>query len=464
MKLNSKKILYYILFLHLLLWTIIPTIFNTNLPLDTIEGLVWGNELKLGYEKYPPIFPLFTELFYLIFGNQDWAYYFLSQLFVVLSFLVIFELSKYFFQDDLHRLLSVLLLECIYFLNYTTPELNAFIPLFLFNSLTALFCWKAIRFNKNSDWILFGVFAGISTLTYYLALYLLASLSIFFIREIFINKKINHKYFLALITYFIILSPHLYYIYSDNFKSIEYALFRSFGDPLSGISVIKIFDHIFYPIIFLVKQFLILVPLFIFVRLVAQSFKTEINFSDKKLVFLIAITFLPIFLMFLTSIIGGIRIRTMWMTTFYMFPGIFFIYVLRNKIIAENFKKFLIIFLIVFISLPVIYGAQSYIQTDKRTDFPGKKIASEIQREWDKNFNNKIKIVVGDGWVYGGWYGGNLSYHLADRPKLRYKIKDNYLNEGLVKIDILNSIKFCDGVLLKIDPYFDSCLLGKVNN
>ena len=78
-----------ILFFHLLLWTSIPAIFNINLPLDTIEGLVWGNELKLGYDKYPPIFPLFTELFYKIFGSQDWAFYLLSQLFVVSSFLII---------------------------------------------------------------------------------------------------------------------------------------------------------------------------------------------------------------------------------------------------------------------------------------------------------------------------------------------------------------------------------------
>ena len=49
------------------------------------------NELKLGYEKFPPIFPLFTELFYKIFGNQDWAYYFLSQLFVGTCFAVVFK-------------------------------------------------------------------------------------------------------------------------------------------------------------------------------------------------------------------------------------------------------------------------------------------------------------------------------------------------------------------------------------
>ncbi len=464
MNFNSKKILYYILFFHLLLWTSIPAIFNINLPLDTIEGLVWGNELKLGYDKYPPIFPLFTELFYKIFGSQDWAFYLLSQLFVVSSFLIIFELSKYFLKNDFQRLISVMLLESIYFLNYTTPELNAFIPLFLFLSLTALFCWRAITNDKNLDWFLFGIFAGISTLTYYLALYLLASITIFFIREIIINKRINYKYFISLITFFIVISPHLYFIFSSDLKSIEYALFRSFGDPLSGIGKVKIFDHLFYPIIFLIKQFLILIPLLILVSIVIKSFKTKVNFKDRKLIFLFTITFLPIILMFITSIIGGIRIRTMWMTTFYMFPGIFFIYFFKEKIIIKKFKTFFLSFVFIFFTLPIVYGAQSYFQTDKRTDFPGKKIASNIQTVWDENYSNKIEVVVGEGWVYGGWYGGNLSYYLKDRPKLKYQMKDDYLNSGVVKIDMINKIKSCEGIFLKIDPYYDSCLIGKPIN
>jgi 4-amino-4-deoxy-L-arabinose transferase-like glycosyltransferase len=151
MEINSKKLLFYLLFAHTILWTCIPAIFNTNLPLDTIEALAWGNELSLGYDKYPPVFPLFTELFYKIFGNQDWSYYLLSQLFVASSFFIIFQFSKYFFDNDFHSLLSVLLLESIYFFNYTTPELNAFIPLFPLLATTVLFCWRAIKFDKNFE-------------------------------------------------------------------------------------------------------------------------------------------------------------------------------------------------------------------------------------------------------------------------------------------------------------------------
>ena len=151
----------------------------------------------------------------------------------------------------------------------------------------------------------------------------------------------------------------------------------------------------------------------------------------------------------------------MWMTTFYVFPGIFFVYLFNSNILLEKFKKFYTIFLFIFLMLPIAYGADSYVQKDKRTDFPGKEIAKKIQTTWDENFSNNIDIVVGDGWVYGGWYAGNLSYHLKDRPKLRYDMEENFKNLGLIKVNVLNNTKSCDGVLLKFLPYYESCLLGK---
>ena len=67
---EANKFLSFFLLAHLIIWTLIPSISNNNLPLDTIEALAWGNELQLGYDKYPPIFPLFTEFFYLIFWKS----------------------------------------------------------------------------------------------------------------------------------------------------------------------------------------------------------------------------------------------------------------------------------------------------------------------------------------------------------------------------------------------------------
>mgnify|MGYP001240747133 CR=1 FL=1 len=54
-KKNTFNIFLTFLILHLAIWTLIPTISNLNLPLDTIEALAWGSELNWGYNKHPPI-------------------------------------------------------------------------------------------------------------------------------------------------------------------------------------------------------------------------------------------------------------------------------------------------------------------------------------------------------------------------------------------------------------------------
>ena len=110
------------MFSHLLIWTLVPSISNSNLPLDTIEALAWGSDLDWGFSKHPPLSAIAVEAFYQIFGNQDWAYYFLSQIFVVSAFFIVFKFSEYFFKNPAHSLISVLLLEGIYFYNFTTPE------------------------------------------------------------------------------------------------------------------------------------------------------------------------------------------------------------------------------------------------------------------------------------------------------------------------------------------------------
>ena len=457
---DVNRILILFLFTHIFIWTLIPSISNNNLPLDTIEALAWGNDLQLGYEKHPPLSAWILEFFYQIFGNQDWAYYFLSQLFVVSSFIIVFKFSEDFFQNKFHSLISVLLLEGIYFYNFTTPELNAFLCQFPFLAATVFYCWKSIKQNDNVSWFLFGTFAALALLTYYLSFYLLSALSLFLIYIIIKDKKFNRKYLISLISFIIVLLPHLIWIVDNNYTSIRYAFFRSFDDPLSELGNYQFFDHIFYPLIFLGKQIGILVPVFIMLFFLVKKFKIKINYKDKKLIFLFTIAIVPIILMFLTSLITGARIRTMWMSSFYLFTGVFFVYLFQEKINLEKFKNFFLIFLFLFIFSPSLYYFISYTQTNKRTDYPGKKISQMVQTQWNNNFSNKIEAVVGDGWINGGWYAGNLSYHLESRPKRKTKL-DSAANVGTVWIRGFNEINDCEGVFYQIEPFHDICMFGK---
>jgi len=110
-KKNINKTLIFFLFTHLAVWTLVPNFSNTNLPLDTIEALAWGNELQFGYEKHPPLSAWFLEFFYKLFGNNDWAYYLLSQIFIITSFVIVFKFSEIYFKEKTYSLIAVLLLE-----------------------------------------------------------------------------------------------------------------------------------------------------------------------------------------------------------------------------------------------------------------------------------------------------------------------------------------------------------------
>ena len=459
-KKNVNKILILFLFFHLIIWTLIPSISNTNLPLDTIEALAWGNELQLGYDKHPPLSAWFLELFYQIFRNQDWSYYFLSQLFVVSSFIIVFKFSEDFFQNQIHGLISVLLLEGIYFYNFTTPEFNIYVCLLPFWAATVFYCWKGIKKNNKTSWFLFGIFSALGVLSFYLSIYLLFALSLFFTYIIIKNKKFNPKYLITLISFFMLLLPHLIWLADNNYTTIHNAIFRSVNDPLSGFEDVKFLNHIFYPLMFLGKQIGILVPFFIMFFFVVTNFKIKMNYRDKKLLFLISIVIVPVILMLLTSFITGARIRTMWMTSFYLFIGVFFVYIFQTKINLEKFKNFFLIFLFLFIFSPTAYYLISSTQTNKRTDYPGKKISQIVQTQWDKNFSNKIEIVVGSGWINGRWYAGNLSYHLESRPRWK-TILENKSNIGTILIQGFNEINDCAGVLYQIEPFNDICMFGK---
>jgi len=448
---NSNKLFFLFLFAHLLVWVFVPSLSNNNLPLDTIEALAWGSNLDWGFNKHPPMSAFSVEIIYQIFGKQDWAYYLLSQIYVCFAFYIVWNFSKYFFKNQAFSLISILLLSGISFYNYTTPEFNVYICELPFWALTVYFSWKSLKNNKIYDWLLFGLFAGLGVLSHYLFIYLLLSLVFYFFYMI-IKKKINFKCFISLIPFILILTPHVVWLIENNFITFTYGLHRT------GLGDENLLSHVTLPFIFLSKQIAILIPSIFMFLFIISKVKTNVNLRDEKLLFLLIINIIPLALIFLTSIIAGIKIRTMWMTPFYLFSGVFLIYLFQKKINLKNFKNFISIFLILFILSPVIYLEVSLSQNNKRTDYPGEEIAELVQNKWDKHYNNEIGYIIGDEWV-----GGNLSYHLQSRPiwfnEFNSKLID--INKGIIYTGNLKVLKkVCQGFFGTINN-LGICMIGK---
>ena len=187
---------------------------------------------------------------------------------------------------------------------------------------------------------------GLGFLSKYLFLYLILGIKFLFI-YLFINKKIKFYNFLlvgpiALLVIF----PHLIWLFENNFVTLKYGIQRSGSEG-------EMINHLIYPFTFILKQIVILIPFLSMSLLLLKRMKlTKIQFNEK-IIFLFFIFVFSIFLIILTSFVMGAKIRTMWMTPFYLMAGITFIQILK-KINIKSTKILLSFYSYLFFLLQLI--------------------------------------------------------------------------------------------------------------
>ena len=454
---NVYKLFYIFLSLHLLVWVLIPSLSNKNLPLDTIEALAWGSNLEWGYNKHPPLSAFIANAFYFLFGSKDWAYYLLSQLCVIISFLFVWKLAENFFSNKIYLFLSLLILETIVFFNYTTPEFNVYVCQLPLKAASVYFFWKSINNTNVYNWIITAILCALGVLTHYSFLFLIIPLLIFFIFFVKKNKKQINNFLTSFFIFLLILSPHFMWLIDNNFQTINYAFDRA------GVEEKGLVKHLVNPAKFLLKQIGMLALFFlVFLSIISIKKLRKINLKtyNKKNLFLLTINLLPIIIIFIVSFFSGAKIRTMWMSTFYLFFGILFFYFFQKAIDLKKIKGFLFALTFLFLLSPITYFYISISNDFKRTDYPGKEIAVLVQDKWDKNFVNEIKIVIGDEWS-----AGNLSYHLYSRPiwinDLKNKTSNITEEQGVIYTGNPKVLKkICPGAFGTIKPV-GYCMIGK---
>ena len=417
---KEKKIFYLLCLYHLIIWTLVPYFSNKNLPLDVIEALAWGQDFDLGYNKHPPLSAWIPGLLFKIFGNKDWVYYLLSQIFIVISFIFLWKLSSFFLKKKVQILLSVLTIEGIAFYTFETPQFNVNIcqiPLWIG---TIYFFLKSIKNNKIADWIFLGTFSALGFLTKYIFAYLLISLFFYLIYIFFIRKKINFNFLYTVLIFFLITAPHFQWLIRNDFTTIYYALKRG------GLNEFNIYNHLLNPFKFLISQILILLPFLLLIYLLIKKIKIKLPFDNQKFIFLLFSFLLPFFLILITSMVTGSRIRTMWMIPFYSLVGVFFIFLYQDSINLKKLKSFNILLIIFLIISPTLYSLRS-IYNDSRTGYEGKKIALQIEKDWKAFSKDEISNVG-----FSEWYAGNLSYHLSNRPKVFLEENNNFYKKPAV--------------------------------
>lgn len=406
---QSYKWLLFFACVHLIVWTILPSLLYHNAPVDVIEGLTWGEQWAWGYNKHPPLAPWLTELASLLGGHSAWPIYLLSQVSVLICGFATWRLASTMLPPP-HAAISVLLLEAIYFYTFPTPEFNPNVAMLPLWALATLTFYRAIETQHIRTWLLLGVFAGLAMMAKYFSVVLLFAQFLFLLVNPAARRSLKHLGpYLAVFVCVLTILPNILWLVEHHFTSLEYALSR----PENRGTVY----HLIRPAQFLLSQLVALFPLFLAFIPCFVGEKKKLQLSPFNRQFIIWFALLPLALTLLVSLGTSMRLRSIYGMPLFSLIGLLLVVRFSPALTASQFNKTLrnigILFSLSVVALIVAthMGPPLMTHESKHANFPGPEIAKQLTEEWRVRYHRPLRYVAGEHWL-----SGSVAFYSPDRP------------------------------------------------
>ncbi len=410
---NTNRLFYFFVFTHLLLWTLVPVFIRDNLPLDSIEGTIWGHQLEWGYDKNPFLNGWLTALATYWGGSSGWMIYLFSQLSVILCFWAIWQIAKNIL-TPIHALISILILEGIQYYNFHAIDFNDNTLELSLWALTIYFFYRALQEKNNLyAWIMTGFFAALCMIAKYYNDALIKSMDLLLLSDSQHRKQLcTWPPYIGLTIFIVVILPHVIWLFFHDYITVQYVFQRTSSPPSWT-------NHFYFPAQFAWQQCQVFLPaliLFSFLLIgkksrVTQS-KKHIRTFDKQFLFYAGMG--PFLLTLLLSILLGIKLRAGWGMPLLSLWGVILLAYTQphlTKIKLYGFYSFIFILMGVF-----LYGYRlSLIDSPDASsaNFPGKQIATTITQKWRAQYHRPLNYVAGSRWI-----SGNISFYSEDHPSV----------------------------------------------
>ena len=405
---------------QLVAWTVVPALVQPNLPLDVIEGLAWGHEWQLGYAKHPPLQAWLLEATAWLLGARDWPVYLLAQLAVVASFAAVWALSRELVGRT-GAALSVLALAGIYYFSLPTPEFNPNVVQMPIWAALCLVFYQCLTRPGWRWWLLLGGLAALGLYAKYFTGVLLAVLALFMLIEPRARALLARPGpYLALAVMGLLVTPHLWWLVSQDFTPFGYATARGAADA-------GLVDHVLYPLKFAATQLadhggliaLVLLGRWGLWRAGDLSTLARPTGEDGfRRRFIATIALGPLALSMLISGLWGLKFQSMWGAPMFCFSGLAVVAFLRPVLAPARLRQLAVLWCALFLGGLVFFAAAKTLGPALRGEaskhhYPGQASAAYFTDLWRQRFGQPLAIVVGDAWI-----GGNIAFYAADRPRL----------------------------------------------
>lgn len=401
--------------LHGALWTLLPAVLFVNPPLDIIESRVMGREWQLGYAKLPPL-PWWTaEAVRLVAGDRFWPLYLTAQVFVGVAFWAVWRLGRALL-PVWGALVGVVALAGLHYFNFTAPKFNHDVAQLPFWALTGLSLWRALRFGRDGDWLLLGVWLAGAFWAKYFVVVLIVPLALFMLAEPAARRALATRGpYLAAAVALALAAPHLWWLVAHDFMPFTYAEARA-APPRGAL------DHLTRPLGFLAGQLVALLPVALAVavavwprRAAAEDRVTALSAFDLRFLAVMAIG--PCATLLALSLATGRFLVALWGYPLWCFAGLFLVALLRPAFDAAARRRVAIVVggtaLAIAAAFVVSNGVMPHFdRRDRAIQFPGRELAAAVTAAWRAETGRPLPYVVGPMWL-----SGNVATFSPDRPR-----------------------------------------------
>ena len=401
---QSKKTLYYLfLVINIIAWSIIGLTRNV-MGDDALEAISWGELVEFGTNKHPPLSGWLMGGFYHLFGQHDFAAYFLGALCVTVGFLFIYKLSKLLLDEEVAACASLVMVPCYYY-TYTLfyENFNCNILSMALWPMIAYYFYKSLKTEKTTDWVLFGITSALGALTKYQVIFLFLALFIYLLiyrRDCFKHKGV----YISVLCGSVVILPHIIWLIQHDFFSFAYMFDRTEVSLHNTPAFMIKFGRIFFPVKFIIDQVLSVLPCILLFGFAALQAKNISVFKENKsgIAFVWILCFLPIIFQSLMGAVSNTRVMGMWGSMMVSFFGLLLFYQFPVKFNKDTFMfvyKWVCSLTLIWLISMLLF---SLLQTKLHMGFPYQQIIPEMNSKWDAATNNApLKYIGGDGrYVY----------------------------------------------------------------
>lgn len=407
-KFNAERWFWLFLSIHVLAWTLAPALIRRNLPLDAIEGTLWGQQWQLGYDKNPFLNGWLTTIAGSLSHPSGWMIYFFSQISVGLCFWAVWRLGKAM-MPAAYALVGVALLEALQYYNFHSIDFNDnTLELSTWGLATYAF-YLALQSGRLKHWVMWGVFAALGMMAKYYTLVLLASMGLFMLFHPAHRRQLSTLAPYAGVLVFIALClPHVWWLFHHNFITVRYVFERADAPPDWS-------NHFVFPLKFIWQQFEVFLPALLVYGLLFLGGKPRtqaLSIKPDDRLFLACVGLGPTLLTAFLSLVCGTMLRAGWGMPLQSLWPLVLLSVLAPRLSRVKCLSFMAgIFLL--IGAAVVFYRDSLVHSPDASsgNFPGLTMATVLTEEWHIAFHRPLVYVAGSRWI-----GGNIEYYSSDHP------------------------------------------------